>query len=139
MVGVDVGGCQQSFFWIPQIVRKYCWIQLLRFTALCHTFSVACFLAGIVRILLRLKLRVECWKSSPMIYISLDRELNSALNDIQIIGDDFQPSTRSLRRNRMRAIPASKHATEKVWIEQVKSCLNKPQPVLVSVFKIEFV
>ena len=45
-----------------------------------HTFSVACFFAGIARILLRLKLRVECWKSSPMIYMSLDRELNSARN-----------------------------------------------------------
>ena len=36
-----------------------------------------------------------------MIYISLDRELNFALNDISIIGDDlidFQHSTRSLQQ-----------------------------------------
>ena len=68
------------------------------------------FFACIACILLRLKLRVECWKSSPMIYVSLDRELNFALNDIQITGDDFQHSTHNLMRNRMRAIHALKEA-----------------------------
>ena len=51
-----------------------------------HTFSVACFFEGIARILLRLKLRVVCWKSSPMIYISSNAEFNSLSNDMQIIG-----------------------------------------------------
>ena len=46
-----------------------------------HTFSVACFLAGIARILLRIKYRGECQKSSPMIYISFNAEFNSLSND----------------------------------------------------------
>ena len=32
------------------------------------------------------------------------------------MGDDFHHSTRNLRRNIMCAIPARKHATEKVWV-----------------------
>ena len=47
-----------------------------------HTFSVACFLACIARILLRIKLRIECWKYSPMIYISFNAEFDSVFNDI---------------------------------------------------------
>ena len=90
----------QHLFGCVSRVRSF----ITDFVARSLTFSVACFIAGIARILLRLKLRVEFRKSSRMLYISLDTKLNSVLNDIQIIGDDFQHSTRNLRRNRMSAI-----------------------------------
>ena len=52
-----------------------------------------------------LKSRVDGWKSLPMIYISLNRELNSALNDMH-------PQAIWCATH---ATPVSKHSTEKIW------------------------
>ena len=59
---------------------------------------------------------IKCWKSSPMIYISLDGELNSALNDIY---KSHVTIFNTLRRNKMRTMPAKKPATEKECLKRM--------------------